>query len=117
MNAQSGGDYARVRLLEEIRSQGKEWEVLAPLYGVTNPNPPWKTSLVGICESLSDSGALPSLERRHAEDELKDSVYGEVPSPESDLLALVHILLSRKLVTEDDLAIRMRAVRARVEAV
>jgi hypothetical protein len=44
-------------------------------------------------------------------------VYGEVPAPESELLALVHIMLSRRLVTERDLASHMRTVRSRLDAV
>jgi hypothetical protein len=69
-----------------------------------------------MCECLADSGALPTLERRGAEDELANSVYGEVPAPESQLLALVHTMLDRGLVTEGDLAGRMRTVRSRLEA-
>jgi hypothetical protein len=109
-------DVSRVTLLEGIRRQGKEWDVLAPRYGVTNPNPPWKTSLTGLCECLAVGGALPALERRRAEDELGNSVYSEVPAPERELLALVHTMLRRGLVAEDELARRMRAVRSRLES-
>jgi hypothetical protein len=117
MNVKSDVDLGRVELLEAIRRKGKEWDVLAPRYGVTNPDPPWKTSLIGMCECLAVSGALPTLERRNAEDELAEAVYGEVPAPESELLALVHTMLSRRLVTERDLASRMRTVRSRLDAV
>ena len=34
-----------VPLLEEIKEHGRVWEDLANQYGVTNPDPPWKTSL------------------------------------------------------------------------
>jgi hypothetical protein len=69
-----------------------------------------------MCDCLDVTGALPTLERRRAEDELSDSVYSDVPAPERQLLTLVHIMLSRGLVTEGDLKNRMRAVRSRLES-
>ena len=117
MSVKSDVDFSRFALLEAIRSQGKAWEVLAPLYGVTNPNPPWKTSLVAMCDCLGDSCALPNLDRRRAEDELAGDVYSDVPEPERQLLALAHTMLNRGLVSEEDLAIRMRTVRSRLQAV
>jgi len=117
MSVNSNADLRRIALLESIRSKGKTWDVIAPRYGVTNPDPPWKTSLIAMCESLSVSGALPTLDRRRAEDELAQAVYSEVPAPERQLLALVHTMLSRGLVVEGDLASRMRTVRSRLEAV
>jgi hypothetical protein len=116
MSKKGGMAVGRVALLEAIRGQGKEWEVLAPRYGVANPNPPWKTSLTAICDCLDVSGALPTLDRRRAEDELAEAVYNDVPAPESQLLALVHTMLNRGLVSEGELASRMRAVRSRLEA-
>jgi len=116
MSAKSDVDARRVALLEALRNLEKTWETLAPKYGVTNPNPPWKTSLIAMCDCLDASGALPVLERRNAEDELADSVYRDIPAPERQLLALVHTMLSRGLVKEGDLAERMRAVRSRLEA-
>jgi hypothetical protein len=107
----------RIALLEATRNRDKTWEALAPRYGVTNPNPPWKTSLTAMCDCLAVSGALPALERRNAEDELAETVYSDIPSPERELLALVHTMVSRGLVSEADLARRMSAVRARLEAV
>ena len=116
MSVRSDVDLGRIALLEAIRREGKEWDVIAPRYGVTNPDPPWRTSFVAMCDCLAVSGALPALERRSAEDELAKSVYGKVSAPESELLALVHTMLSRGLVTEGDLASRMRTVRSRLEA-
>jgi hypothetical protein len=107
----------RIALLEATCNQDKTWEALAPRYGVTNPNPPWKTSLNAMCDCLAVSGALPALERRNAEDELADTLYSHIPSPERELLALVHTMVSRGLVNEADLIIRMKAVRARLEEV
>src|ERR1700730_2984100 len=117
MSVTSDVDLRRIAVLEAIRREGKEWDVIAPLYGVTNPDPPWKTSLKAMCECLAVSGALPTLERRRAEDELANSVYCEVPAPESELLALVHTMLSRGLIAEGDLVGRMRTVRSRLEVV
>jgi hypothetical protein len=117
MSQKSEVDLGRVALLEAMRGQGKEWEVLAPCYGVTNPSPPWKTSLTAMCDCLDSSGALPTLDRRRAEDELAEAVYSDVPAPERQLLALVHTMLSRGLVAEQDLASHMRTVRSRLEAV
>jgi len=117
MSARSDVDPRRIALLEAIRRQGKEWNVIAPRYGVTNPEPPWKTSLIATCDCLAASGALPTLERRRAEDDLAKSIYGEVSSaPERELLALVHTMLNTGLVAEADLAGRMRTVRSRLEA-
>jgi hypothetical protein len=117
MSEKVGMAVGRVALLEAIRRQGKEWEVLAPRYGVANPNPPWKTSLTAMCDCLDVSGALPTLDRRRAEDELAEAVYNDVPAPESQLLALVHTMLKRGLVSEGELASRMRTVRSRLEAI
>ena len=117
MSMKSNVDFSRIALLEAMRSQeGKTWDALAPLYGVANPDPPWKISLIAMCDCLADNGALPALDRRRAEDELAKVVYSDVPDPERQLLALAHTLLSRGLVTEGDLSSRMRAVRSRLEA-
>jgi hypothetical protein len=107
----------RIALLETTRCQDKAWEALAPRYGVTNPNPPWKTSLTAMCDCLAASGALPALDRRNAEDELADTLYSDIPSPERELLALVHTMVKRGLVSEADLISRMKTVRARLETV
>ena len=117
MNADLEALLGRIELLEVIRNQDKTWEALAPRYGVTNPDPPWKTSLTAMCDCLASSGALPALDRRNAEDELADTVYVDVPSPERQLFALVHTMVRRGLVDEADLASRMSIVRARLEAV
>ena len=106
---------APIPLLEAIRNEDKTWEKLAPRYGVTNPDPPWKVSLYATCECLAAGEALPSLERRGAEDQLGETLYSGTPVPEQQLLALAHIMLSRGLLSEDDLARRINAVRSRLE--
>jgi hypothetical protein len=103
-------------LLEAIRNEDKTWDKLAPRYSVTNPDPPWKVSLYATCECLAASAALPALERRRAEDQLSETVYSATPAPEQQLLALAHIMLSRGLLSEEDLAGRMNAVRSRLQA-
>jgi hypothetical protein len=116
MSVTSDLDLSPIALLEAVHHQGKEWDVIAPRYGVANPDPPWKTSLIGMCECLAVGGSLPTLDRRSAEDELGSTVYSEVPAPERELLALVHVMLNRGLVVEGDLAGRMRIVRLRLQA-
>jgi hypothetical protein len=117
MSLKSDADLRRIGLLEAIRGQGKTWDVVAPRYGVTNPNPPWKTSLSAMCDCLGVCGVLPALDRRRAEDELAQVLYSDVPDPERQLLALVHTMIGRGQVTEQDVANRMRIVRLRLEAV
>jgi hypothetical protein len=118
-SAAAGGsetDLAPIPLLEAVRNEDKVWDRLASRYGVTDPDPPWKVSLYATCECLAAGEVLPVLERRHAEDRLSRTVYSGTPAPEQQLMALAHILLSRGLLREEDLARRMRAVRSRLEA-
>ena len=113
-----GLDTSPIPLLETIRSQGRVWEDLAEQYGVTNPDPPWKVSLEAVCDVLAaDACALPALERRWEEDELSEELYADVPFPERQLLALAHSMIRRGLVNEDELAVRMQQVHARLTAV
>jgi hypothetical protein len=107
-------DPSPIAVLEETRQDSKTWKNLAPRYGVTNPDPPWKTSLYATCECLAVGGALDPVERRHAEDQLADATYRDVPQPERQLLALAHTMLCRGLLEEDDLKRRMDAVRTRL---
>jgi hypothetical protein len=109
-------DLSPIALLEAIRNEDETWEKLAPRYGVTNPDPPWKVSLYAMCECLAAGEALPALERRHAEDQLGETLYSAIPAPEQQLLALVHIMLGRGLLSEEDLARQMGVVRSRLEA-
>ncbi len=110
-------DAARIRLLELLRTnREKTWEELAPRYGVTTPEPPWKVGLAATCECLAAGTTLPALERRHEEDRLGETLYRDVPAPEQQLLALAHIMLERRMLSEADLAERMAAVRARLES-
>jgi hypothetical protein len=114
-SAPTKANEASIPLLERICSEGKPWEVLAEKYGVDNPNPPWKTSLVGTCEALNmNACALPSLERRSEEDELSSTLYRDIPQPERQLVALAHTMIRRGLVDETQLAQRIDEVRRRL---
>ena len=110
-----GAEISPIPLLDAIQDEGRPWQELAPRYGVANPDPPWKVSLYAIFECLSAGGALPSVERRHIEDRLGETIYGRTPDPERQLLALADTLLRRGILSEEDLARRMDAVRARLE--
>ena len=146
MNAPAGTAAAKpewtpVPVLEEIKNHGRVWEDLASQYGVTNPDPPWKTSLDGMCEALGTTSCspamavekrwlegsidrkevggavpLPLLERRWEEDELSETLYQDVPFPERQLLALTHSLIKRGLVKEEDIVRRMKEVHERLNA-
>ena len=109
-----GAQISPIPLLDAIQDEGRPWQELAPRYGVANPDPPWKVSLYAIFECLSAGGALPSLERRHIEDRLGETIYGRTPDPERQLLALADTLLRRGILSEEALARRMDAVRGRL---
>lgn len=106
-----------ITLLEKIRSRGKAWKDLADQYGVENPDPPWKVNLDSTCEALSaEQCALPVLERRNEEDELSETLYKDVPYPERQLLALVHSMIQRGLIDEEELAKRMKFIDKRLNS-
>jgi hypothetical protein len=109
-----GAEISPIPLLDAIQDEGRPWQELAPRYGVANPDPPWKVSLYAIFECLSAGGALPSVERRHIEDRLGETIYGRTPDPERQLLALADTLLRRGILSEEDLARRMDAIRGRL---
>jgi hypothetical protein len=105
-----------VPTLERIAMHGHAWAQVSKKYGVTNPEPPWKSSLDGICDALDRNGhALPPLERRREEDLLSQAVYSSLPAPERQLVALAHSLVARGVIEEEELARRIEAVRARLE--
>ncbi|MCW4352216.1 thiocyanate hydrolase [Hoyosella sp. YIM 151337] len=89
-------------------------------YGVSNPVPPWKTSLDGMCDALDRSvcdADIPTFkERRDEEDALAASLYADVPYPENQLVALAHTLLARGIITEAELTERLGRIRARLES-
>ena len=93
---------------------------MAAKYGVTNPVPPWKTSLDGMCDALDRSNCdadIPNFkDRRDEEDSLSESIYSSLPYPENQLMALAHSLLSRGIIDEKELQERLRSIRTRLEA-
>jgi hypothetical protein len=107
----------RVPALKRIASGGQDWPRVSEKYGVTNPLPPWKSSLDGMCDALDRNGqALPPLERRRDEDLLSEAVYSGLPAPERQLVALAHSLVARSVIGEEELSRRIALVRARLEA-
>lgn len=107
----------RIPTLDQIVARGQVWARVAEKHGVTNPLPPWKTSLDGICDALDRDGhALPLLERRRDEDLLSHGIYSALPAPESQLVALAHSLLARGVIEEEALTDRIATVRTRLEA-
>jgi hypothetical protein len=122
MSEQTGPDHdqisdSRFRTLERIATSEQVWPRVSHKHGVTNPVPPWKSSLDGMCDALDRDGeALPGLERRGDEDLLAKAVYSALPYPESQIVALAHSLLARGVIDEAALARRIETVRARLQA-
>ncbi|HYO01204.1 MAG TPA: ScnB [Mycobacterium sp.] len=77
------------------------------------PNP-WESSMQATCECLSWRGALDNLERRHAEDELGESVYQELPVHTRSVVITAHALMERGAFSQDELAARMKLIRRRL---
>jgi hypothetical protein len=106
--------------LTKIVERNQVWSRMAAKYGVDNPVPPWQTSLDGICDALDQSACGPetlgSVERRNEEDALSATVYSDLPYPENRLVALAHSLVVRGVIGEAELAERLAAVRARLQA-
>jgi hypothetical protein len=105
--------------LQEIVTHNQVWPRMAAKYGVENPVPPWKTSLDGLCDALDHAACdadVPTFkDRRDEEDALSATVYSDLPYPESQLMSLAHSLLSRDVITEDELIQRLSVIRARLE--
>jgi hypothetical protein len=106
--------------LTKIVERNQVWSRLAAKYAVTNPVPPWKTSLDGICDALDQSGCdqevLSFADRRSEEDALSATVYSGLPYPENRLAALAHSLLVRGVIDGAELEERLAAVRSRLES-
>jgi hypothetical protein len=106
--------------LAKIVERNQIWSRMAAKYGVDNPAPPWQTSLDGICDALDQSACGPEIlnfvDRRNEEDALSETVYSDLPYPENRLVALAHSLVVRGVIGEAELADRLAAVRARLQA-
>ncbi|WP_235747623.1 thiocyanate hydrolase [Nocardia coffeae] len=112
-----------VPVLDDLASRHEQlWPALSRKWSVSNPVPPWKSSLDGMCDALDDAclahpGTVLSFrERRNEEDALSQERYADLPFPESQLLALAHSLVWRGVIDEDTLRDRMVSVRQRLEA-
>ena len=106
--------------LAKIVERNQVWGRMAAKYGVENPVPPWQSSLDGICDALDQSACGPAVldfvDRRDEEDTLSATLYSDLPYPENRLVALAHSLVVRGVIDEAELAERLAAVRARLEA-
>lgn len=129
-------DSSPVDLLETIAKEGRVWEELSEEYGVNNPDPPWRINLESTCDQLAGGYWAPfnvclpkeerqepgddkvdAIERRWEEDELVAKHYADVPFPERQLLALAHTLIRRGIMSEEELAGKMRSVSDRLNMV
>ncbi len=89
-----------------------------PVLRVTDRQPtPWESSMQATCDCLSWRGALDTLERRQAEDELGETVYADVPLQARPALVAAHLLMDKAIFTEDELQAKMAQVRERFERV
>jgi hypothetical protein len=107
----------RIKSLEKLVEGGQVWHQMSQKYGVTNPVPPWKSSLDGMCDALDKYAAvLPTVTRREEEDRLSEHQYADLPFPESQLVSLAHSLIARGIIDESELVSYMAKVRARLES-
>ena len=81
-------EWRRIALLEAVHRQAQGMGRHRAALWRYESDPPWKSSLTGMCECLSVAGAIPALDRRNAEDALANTVYHGIPAPERELLAL-----------------------------
>ncbi|MFE6919549.1 thiocyanate hydrolase [Nocardia sp. NPDC057663] len=109
-----------IALLRAIVERDQVWPRMAAKYGVSNPVPPWKTSLDGICDAIDHAtcaAAIPNFQdRRDEEDSLSVTIYPSLPYPENQLVALAHSLVARGIIEEQELRERLSSVRARLES-
>lgn len=75
---------------------------------------PWESRMQATCECLSWRGSLDNLTRRHAEDELGETMYAGFPVHTRSALVTAHLLLDRGAFTEHELRSKMEEVRARL---
>lgn len=101
-------------LLETVASEPGSGESDALIVDDREPLP-WESGLQATCECLSWRGSLDNLERRHAEDELGETIYSQAPVEAKSVVVTTHSLLDRGLIDEDDLRAKMREVRERFE--
>lgn len=85
--------------------------------GVDDRPAPWESSMQATCDALARRGALETLERRHAEDDLGETVYGRFPPNARSAVVTAHLLLEKGVISEEELRAKMHEVRARFERI
>jgi predicted protein tyrosine phosphatase len=80
------------------------------------PNTGWKIPCDALDQSACGPAVLDFVDRRDEEDTLSATLYSDLPYPENRLVALAHSLVVRGVIDEAELAERLAAVRARLEA-
>lgn len=78
---------------------------------------PWESSMQATCECLSWRGSWSNKDRRHAEDELGETLYAEFPPYTRQALVAAHALLDKGFITQEELSFKMKEVRERLEKV
>ena len=76
---------------------------------------PWESSMQATCECLSWRGLWSNKDRRHAEDELGESLYANFPHYTRQTLVAAHTLLDKGIISQDELSSKMKEVRERFE--
>lgn len=110
---------SEVSVLREIVERDHVWPRMTAKHGVSNPLPPWKSSLDALCDVLDrsscDAPVPDATARRDEEDSLVESIYRDLPYPENQLVSLAHSLVAHGVIGEEELRIRLAAVRDRLE--
>jgi hypothetical protein len=76
---------------------------------------PWESTMQATCECLSWRGTLDNLARRHAEDDLGETVYADFPDHTKSAVVTAHVLMDEGIITEDELRAKMKEVRERFD--
>lgn len=108
-----------IAVLNDIVARDHVWPRMAAKHGVSNPLPPWKSSLDALCDVLDRASCdtdIPDFsQRRNEEDDMSASTYADLPYPENQLVALAHSLIARGVIDEEELRQRLVVVRERLE--
>ncbi|AYJ49853.1 thiocyanate hydrolase [Rhodococcus sp. P1Y] len=119
MNRPQSPSAEPIETLRDIVARDQVWPHMAAKHGVSNPLPPWKSSLDALCDVLDRSACdaqIPNFSaRRDEEDELSATTYAALPYPENQLVALAHSLMTHGVIDEQELRERIVLVRERLE--
>jgi hypothetical protein len=100
------------RLLDSVSEQTE-----AALPEMDHKPLPWETYMQATCECLDWRGSVCNKERRHAEDELGETLYVKFPYYTRQALVAAHMLFEKGLITPNELETKMKEVRKRLEKV